>query len=353
MGYSDDRFTKNDRRSMRELLDDFNKLDDRFQNSGYDWEQVRDNYGGLAPDEQEFIKEYSRYMDFFDDMRDALDFTKTSTAVQNKFDEKGERCSVCGSLMANVDDYAYIMVTLTGGLNDEIDDLLEWSRTKICPMEDMTYEAYTDRIKEPLSLISVNLAINKCTGNKDVMDAVTVSEIVKVVDYLLRQCELLGISRDNLVNDTIRAFKKADAQGKLAVFPSDDEYDLPEEEDDDDGVITHTFAGHITPITSEDIAAVEEYERRERAAVYSDNITFSVSGGNDDRRERELAEKDRQLAEMSAALKEAREREDRLLAAMEKNQSMYEEMMKKQNNGNDENNNTSKKGFWGRLFGKK
>lgn len=341
MGY--DMFTQNDSRSMMTMLNDFDRLDDRFREKGYDWEQVRDNYGGLASDEQEFIKEYSRYMAFFDDMRDALDFVKTSTAVQCTFDENGIMHSACGSLMANVDDYAYIMVTLTGGLNDEIDDLLEWSRTYVRPIEGMTYEAYTDRIKEPLSQISVNLAINKCTGDKDMMDAVTVAEVVKVVDYLLRQCRMLDISRDNLVNDTIRTFDKAAAQGRLVFFPSDDDYDVPEDEDDD--VITHTFEGHITPVTSEDIAAVEEYERRERAAVRSDKVTFSVSGGNDDRRERELAEKERQLAEMSAALKASREREDRLMAALEKN----EEMMKKQ----DTENYTPKKGLFGRIFGKK
>lgn len=344
MGY--DMFTKNDSRSMRAMLDDFDRLDDRFREKGYDWEQVKDNYGGLAPDEQKFIKEYSRYMAFFDHMRDALDFVKTSTAVQKKYDENGELCYVCGSLMANVDEYAYNTVTLTGGLNDEIDDLLEWSRTYVRPIEGMTYEAYTDRIKEPLSQISVNLAINKCMCGDDVMDSITVSEIVKVIDYIMRQCGLLGISRDNLINDTLRAFKKADEQGRLVFFPSDDDYDVPE--DDDDGVITHTFEGHITPITSEDIAAVQEYECRERAAVRSEEVTFSV-GGSDDRRERELAEKKRQLAEMSAALKASREREDRLMAAMEKNQSMYEEMMKKQ----DTEKNAPKKGLFGRIFGKK
>lgn len=319
MGY--DMFTKNDSRSMRAMLDDFNRLDDRFREKGYDWEQVKDNYGGFATDEQEFIKEYSRYMAFFDDMRDALDFVKTSTAVQKKYDETGEPCYVCGSLMANVDEYAYNLVTLTGGLNDEIDDLLEWTRTYVRPIEGMTYEAYTDRIKAPLSQISVNLAINKCTGDKDMMDAVTVSEIVKAVDCIMRQCGLLGISRDDLVNDTLRAFDKAAKEGRLVFFPSDDDYDVPE--GDDDGFTTHTFEGHITPVTSEDIAAAEGYERRER----------------------ELAEKERRLAEMSAELKASREREDRLMAALEKN----EEMMKKQ----DTEKNAPKKGLLGRIFGKK
>lgn len=356
MVYSDDKFTKNDSRSLREMLDEFNKLDDRFQKSGYDWEQVKDNYGGLAPEEQEFIKEYSRYMAFFDDMRDALDFTKASTAVQDKFDEKTGRYTEIGSLMANVDDYAYIMVTLTGGFNDDIEDLLEWSRTKIRPVKDMSYEAYTERIKKPLSCISVNLAINKSMGNDDAMDAVTVSRVVKTVSYLMRQCKMLDISRDDLVNDTIRAFTKADKDGKLTFFPSDDEYDC--DDDNDDGVITHTFEGHLTPISSEDIAAVEEYERRERAmaqgrVISFEDVTFTARGGNDDIRDRQLEEKDRQIEELTAALKESRERQDRLMETMEKNQAMYAEMMEKQLKGSAEDNDVPKKGFWGRLFGKK
>lgn len=338
MGY--DMFTKNDRRSMRAMLNDFNRLDDRFRGKGYDWEQVKDNYGGLAPDEQEFIKEYSRYMAFFDDMRDALEFTRASTAVQCTFDENGITRTVCGSLMANVDEYAYNTVTLTGGFNEEIEELLEWSQTDVHPIEVMPFEAYMDRIRTPLSLISVNLAINKCTGDKDMMDAVTVSEIVKVADCLLRQCRMLDISRNDIIDDTIRAFDKAAKEGRLVFFPRDDDYDVTE--DDDDGFITHTFEGHITPVTREDIAAAEGYERRERAAVRSEEVTFSVGGGNDDRRGRELAEKERQLAEMSAAMKASREREDRLLAALGKNEEKQ-----------DTEKNAPKKGLLGRIFGKK
>lgn len=353
---ADVKFTKDDSRSLREMLDEYDRLDERFQKSGYDWEQVRDNYSGLAPEEQQFIKEYSRYMDFFDDMRDALDFTKTSTFVQQKFDEKVGLRTEIDSLMANVDDYAYIMVTLTGGFNDGIEDLLEWTRTKIRPLKYMTFEAYTEKIKMPLSCISVNLAIAKCMGNKDAMDTVTVSQVVKVVAYLLRQCMMLDISRDDIINDTVRAFRKADEEGRLTVFPGDEEYDW-EEDDEEPDVITHTFEGHITPISKEDIAAVEEYERRERAmaqgrVISPENVTFTAAANND-RRDRQLEEKDRQIEELTAALKASQERQDRLMESMEKTQSMYAEMMDKQMKENGDNNNTEKKGFWGRLFGKK
>ncbi|MGN0586957.1 MAG: hypothetical protein ACI4JF_06690, partial [Oscillospiraceae bacterium] len=128
-------------------------------------------------------------------------------------------------------------------------------------------------------------------------------------------------------------------------------------DDDDDGVITHTFAGHITPISSEDIAAVEEYERQERAmaqgrVISLKDVTFTV-GGNDDRRDRQLEEKDRQIEELTAALRESRERQDRLMETMEKTQSMYAEMMEKQMKDSAENSAPPKKGLLSRLFGKK
>lgn len=186
-------FTIEDNRNMERMLADYYRLKSEISH--------RDIVAS-----SNIASEYQNVTNFLSKMRDALDFVKSSTAVA--FDGADITPKVF-SLMKDAYEYADSIVTLTGGFNKQLINLLEETRTEPLKLEIMPVDFYESASRAPLKNNIIKDAILQCCDGfelNDAMQNIKVSDVVRVVENAEKYMELYDIDKSNIAESTLRVF---------------------------------------------------------------------------------------------------------------------------------------------------
>ena len=179
------------------------------------------DFRNLTEKENEVLAKYSDTKDFFVEIRNALDFTKSSTLVSLNDDVEKGTSSVCHTLMKDKEEYVETMVTLSGGFNKDLLKAVEGTRTGKIEPEMMGIAEYNATVKSALNNKNLSDYANAFIAEKKGDDGeinISVSDLMQSIDKTKEYREQYKIQDENVIGETLRVFIKERDEGRANVI---------------------------------------------------------------------------------------------------------------------------------------
>jgi len=179
------------------------------------------DFRNLTEKENEVLAKYSDTKDFFVEIRNALDFTKSSTLVSLNNDVEKGTSSVCHTLMKDKEEYVETMVILSGGFNKDLLKAVEGTRTGKIEPEMMGIAEYNATVKSALNNENLSNYANAFIAEKKGDDGeinISVSDLMQSIDKTKEYREKYKIQDENIIGETLRVFIKERDEGRANVI---------------------------------------------------------------------------------------------------------------------------------------
>lgn len=258
-----DKFT-HDNRSIEQLLDDYERQKQEIQSRSLDEISTEEDLSLLPAEDQKLLSDYDADKELLRETLKALDFTKSSTVQLLYMDSRDgvykEGCDELrvSSLMDSKSDYAKAVVTLTGGFDKRMMDVLEAQRTEPYHSETMSLNEYRATVNAPLADADIKSAIAEEIGGGNVMKDKTVADLADEIKLAKELREQHNIRDENIIDDTASAVLSAEENGTLHVL-SVRYYDNTAEQEKEPVEIVESNDGYVMN-TSEKITAENNKE---------------------------------------------------------------------------------------------
>lgn len=198
-----------DRRSIKKMLTDYEALRQRAEAICATLITPAD-FRRLSDENTILLTRYLEYKDFFKEVRDALDFVKSSTMARLTDDMTFR----IGSLLASTEAYAHAMVLLSGGFDKRLEQALEATRKTAFSSEWMSYEEYESTVRTPLECDAIKQVIQKELQGGDVAEQKTIADMHVVIREIKELRKRYHIKEENIIDSTLSVFFAEDDAGR-------------------------------------------------------------------------------------------------------------------------------------------